>query len=78
MQWNRSLRAGQPSCIDEMFLKPSRFAREFPEVPKREGGTLYLLIEKVLPLNLHEPASGREMDPCGVDRQCTPGVTISR
>ena len=31
-----------------------------------------------LPLNLHEPASGREMDPRRLNRRGAPGVTIRR
>ena len=41
------------------------------DIAQHAGGTLYLL-------DLHEAASGREMDPCGIDRRGMADVTIGR
>jgi hypothetical protein len=69
----------------ESFQKPfsvrllgDRGASSATSASFRLSGTPYLLIQTVLPLNLHEPASSGEMDPGGVDRRGTPGAAISR
>ena len=47
------------------------------DVTRRAGLTRLRALLTVL-LDLHEPASGREMNPGGLDRRCTPGAAISR